>query len=183
MYSLRAFFVIVAGCALIGLGSGCPLDPVPGGTGGSATSSTSTTVTSVGSGGSTGTTSTGTGGSGGIGGQGVGGSLPVCDPIKEKLCGGVCVSTEDPEHSCSMAGVCEPCKLANVDFRLCDKDEGTCAYGACLAGYLDCDNNAPNGCETLSNELHCSDCATPCQDQEACVIDSAEGTAACQLKK
>ena len=58
------------------------------------------------------------------------------------------VDDDKPEHSCA-AHLCEPCYDAghHIAVPVCESD-GSCGFTACETGFLDCDANAANGCET-----------------------------------
>ena len=51
---------------------------------------------------------------------------------------------------------------------------GSCSYQACTGGYLDCDDDASNGCETdpLNSTEHCGGCDQPCDAGHPCVQGS-----------
>jgi hypothetical protein len=71
----------------------------------------------------------------------------------------------DPTH-CGDCGT--KCRFAHAS-ALCN--DGTCALGACDAGYDNCDGETENGCEShLSDDLdHCGECDNPCdRDTQIC---------------
>lgn len=67
----------------------------------------------------------------------------------EKGCDRKCVSRSDPRFGCASAS-CAPCAVPNAT-AVCSP-EGTCGIGACDEGYLDCDADATNGCETPASD-------------------------------
>jgi hypothetical protein len=62
-------------------------------------------------------------------------------------------ASDEPSH-CS-------CTTPHADTSTCDVD-GACVETRCAAGYLDCDGNRSNGCETEFNTLNCGACGTFC---------------------
>jgi hypothetical protein len=127
----------------------------PPGSTGAATGSGGNGGTAGGTAGSGGTA--GAGGNGGTaGGGGQGGS--ACDP-SEKLCGGQCVSIDDPLYGCGPG--CAPCDLPHAN-PICNA--GSCDVGACDAGFANCDNSAANGCEvdTANDAANCGACGNEC---------------------
>jgi hypothetical protein len=73
--------------------------------------------------------------------------------------GGGCGETNTLEN-CGDCGV--PCEPANASGPSCDT--GTCSYDSCNTGFLDCDMDAPNGCEVdgTSDPLNCNTCGRDC---------------------
>jgi hypothetical protein len=70
-----------------------------------------------------------------------------------------CVSLATLAH----CGACNhPCEPQNVSFATCET--GSCGYGECVGGFLDCDDNRGTGCETdpLTDIEHCGGCDQPC---------------------
>jgi formylglycine-generating enzyme required for sulfatase activity len=112
-------------------------------------------------GGSGGAVDAGGSSSGGIGGTpGAGGAVGGCGG-GQKLCGGGCVSIDDPAYGCSPSG-CAPCVLPNATAS-CGAQG--CAIGQCASTYADCDGVAANGCERSiggSDANNCGGCGTRC---------------------
>lgn len=78
-----------------------------------------------------------------------------------KVCGGQCVSMDDPRHGCGADG-CDACVTENAAPR-CDALR-MCAVDVCHKGFGDCDADRHNGCETnlLINPDHCGACDVVC---------------------
>jgi hypothetical protein len=47
---------------------------------------------------------------------------------------------------------------------------GQCMLMSCLAGYLNCDNSAANGCETAEADLQCGVCGRQCDPPDAALL-------------
>ncbi len=83
----------------------------------------------------------------------------VCNQGKQ-LCAGACVDFKTDIAHC---GNCETaCPLPPNGSAVCSA--GTCGLGLCASGYLDCDGNSGNGCETStqSDPSHCGSCSKVC---------------------
>jgi hypothetical protein len=96
---------------------------------------------------------------------GDGGSLNQCDTSQgNKICFGVCVKTNDTSTGCGDPASCVACEPKNADTSQCKGGPSgfTCGYDACKTGYLDCDSNQANGCETPMGAAHCGDCGISC---------------------
>jgi cellulose/xylan binding protein with CBM9 domain len=127
---------LVVGVSLLGgLGlSGCFFElpelvdsPGLGGNGGSGAQPP------VGGGGS------GAGGGGGTG-AGGGGGTDSCTGNNFKLCGGVCVSTDDPQTGCGQES-CGACQGPPQTVMGCG-DDGACRVESCVTGFADCNGDA-----------------------------------------
>jgi hypothetical protein len=66
-------------------------------------------------------------------------------------CGG-CGVVFSPEH---------------VTVALCSASDAVCTYAACSPGYLDCDGDKTNGCETPVGVSNCGTCGSTCQPANA----------------
>ncbi|MBL8949600.1 MAG: hypothetical protein JNK82_02410 [Myxococcaceae bacterium] len=67
-------------------------------------------------------------------------------------CSDVCV---DPRNDAANCGACgTTCAAMNVNASYCAAS--ACTYGACNAGFLDCDGNRVNGCEAACNPANAS---------------------------
>lgn len=130
-----------------------------GGAGGTTTSTGGTTTTTTG-----GTTTTGAGG-GSTTSSTSSSSSGSCG-AQEKLCAGSCVPLDQPQTGCA-APACDPCALSHASATCA---AGACAVGSCNGAFLDCDNQAPNGCETdsSSDPAHCGTCANACPSGFVC---------------
>ncbi len=89
------------------------------------------------------------------------GDIPIAPPVctrDEVLCGGACVSRNDPAYGC---GTCTPCALSHATAAC---KSGVCTVGACETGRSNCDNDATNGCEVdLANAPgNCGACSNLC---------------------
>jgi hypothetical protein len=91
----------------------------------------------------------------------------VCPP-EQKVCpntagsGRVCVSVNDPDHSCNEPSPqCGPCNVAGAA-PVCTN--GVCSIGQCMPGLQDCNHDNRDGCEAdTNNETHnCGACGTVC---------------------
>jgi hypothetical protein len=99
---------------------------------------------------------------------GDGGSLDRCDTSQgDKVCFGVCVKTNQTSTGCGDPS-CVACDPKNAKASQCQGEATgfTCGYDACKAGYLDCDGNLSNGCETPVGADHCGDCGTSCSNTQ-----------------
>ena len=91
---------------------------------------------------------------------------------------GSCLETEcqpgyldcdgDPNNGCETAfslpncgGCGVQCSPDNVVAAVCSTS-GDCGYSACRPGYLDCDGDKSNGCETPFSMSNCGSCGTTC---------------------
>ncbi|MBI5515446.1 MAG: hypothetical protein HY909_16825 [Deltaproteobacteria bacterium] len=82
----------------------------------------------------------------------------ICPPM-QTLCGMSCVTVATDVMNCGRCG--NACSFPNAT-AVCAA--GTCALGACLTGFADCDMNPANGCEadTRSSATHCGRCGNAC---------------------
>ncbi len=74
-------------------------------------------------------------------------------------CGAACVTLRSDPANCGACGA--RCALANAA-NVCT--DGMCAVQSCFAGFANCDNASPNGCEvnTQTNPNHCGACGNRC---------------------
>ena len=96
---------------------------------------------------------------------GDGGSLDLCDTSQgNKICFGVCVKTNQTSTGCGDPASCVACDAKNANASQCQgvSTGFVCGFDKCKDGYLDCDKNPSNGCETSSGPTHCGDCSTSC---------------------
>jgi len=66
-------------------------------------------------------------------------------PDGQKRCGGECVSNNDPRFGCSAEETCSDCRTNAV--ARCGGDAGKCVLDSCNPGFVDCNNDAQDGCE------------------------------------
>ncbi len=85
-----------------------------------------------------------------------------------------CETALDSISNCGGCGIA--CSYANAS-ATCGATG--CAFGACNAGFADCDNNAANGCEanTLGDRNNCGACGNACAAGQVC--SSGACTATC----
>jgi len=84
-------------------------------------------------------------------------------------CGGVCIDPlTDPANCGGCGNDCDE-QVVNVSAARCV--EGTCDYAGCAAGYLDCNDNRSDGCETEMSTTRCGECDTNCED----ILQNTEG--------
>jgi hypothetical protein len=104
------------------------------------------------------------------------GAILTCDPVSEKVCGGVCVRKDDPSYGCTV-DQCLGCPEADFvsQFRC---DGTTCKIAECLPGRLDCDNRGDTGCEEKINGKHCGECDVACRGVNVCSEVKLDGGAA-----
>jgi hypothetical protein len=83
-----------------------------------------------------------------------------CAP-DEKTCNGACVKISDPLYGCG-ATSCDACATPQHAAAACEN--GVCVLGTCEMGFMNCDGNEANGCETnVSNDpTQCGACGSPC---------------------
>ena len=77
--------------------------------------------------------------------------------------------------------VCVPgtsCVTSHADASVCDGDGG-CAETLCDPGYLDCDHDPTNGCETEYNTLSCGACEAYCNPAHVIRAACTSQTAGC----
>ncbi|HUT99814.1 MAG TPA: Ig domain-containing protein [Myxococcota bacterium] len=89
-----------------------------------------------------------------------------------QCCDGACVDLFDPSRCGSCDNDCAP-QLANTTDVLCN--QGTCDYTSCAQGYLDCDSDRSNGCETSFSNDDCGLCGFSCGANAFCDV----GNCAC----
>lgn len=96
----------------------------------------------------------------------------ICEDLDEG--GPTCVSTNSPTFGCAAAS-CVPCAPLNA-VAVCNS-RGTCDYGACDAGFADCDSDRHNGCETnvASDISSCGACSKPCNLQHVAQYSCEQG--------
>jgi hypothetical protein len=94
-----------------------------------------------------------------------------CQLPCEKTCpllggGEGCVATNDPRYGCASSTTCAKCEFPNAT-AACDQD-GACSIGGCVTGYVDCDGNTGNGCEThyVDDTKNCGACSRSCPGAE-----------------
>jgi len=97
-----------------------------------------------------------------------------------------CESGFTTAHCGSCANVCNSTTVLHATGLVCTAG-GTCDYGTCSSGFVDCDGNRANGCERAADGNHCGamcvDCeAAPsvttatCNAASVCVITTCTGT-------
>lgn len=93
------------------------------------------------------------------------GTCTACAPGRS-VCGTACTDFTSDASNCGACGVsCGYSSSHAVD--TCQN--GACAL-SCSAGYLDCDGNALDGCETTSSATHCGSCKTSCATGQFCAV-------------
>lgn len=93
-------------------------------------------------GGSGGASSSGGSANGGEAGEGGSGGAPSACPPTERECGEECIALEDP---CCVGG----CDVFDHATGRCEND--ACVLDECIEGFVDCDGEPDNGCETDFN--------------------------------
>jgi hypothetical protein len=103
------------------------------------------------------------------------GNEPISCGTTEKVCGGACVSKNDPAYGCTEKE-CTPCSLQHVQATCLN---GACQLGACETGWADCDKSQANGCEASlqTDPGNCGQCAKACSYANASALCNA-GTCA-----
>jgi hypothetical protein len=81
-----------------------------------------------------------------------------CDGDRTNGC-----ETEFSTLNCGACGVF--CNPSHVNRGNCS--EGTCEYNTCSPGYLDCDGDKSNGCETAFSLANCGGCGKACEPAHA----------------
>jgi hypothetical protein len=83
----------------------------------------------------------------------------------QSCCEGRCAAHDEPAH-CGGCGLdCTPL-VEHVEQVLCA--QGACTYERCAAGFLDCDGERSNGCETAVSVEDCGACGRACGPNAAC---------------
>lgn len=111
-------------------------------------------------------------------------SAPEC--ASGHCANGVCCGTASCPacEACGSAGYCAPassgalCATAHASASACD-GHGACQETTCQAGYLDCDGNASNGCETAFSLPNCGACGTLCSPANVAVAVCPSSTGGC----
>jgi hypothetical protein len=96
------------------------------------------------------------------------GEGPAC-AAGDSCCDAECTVLEDDPRHCGACGVRCAEGLRNVTRPACLG--GACDYEACLPGFLDCDGERANGCETAADLANCGACGADCQAG----VQAAEG--------
>lgn len=96
---------------------------------------------------------------------------------------GVCCSTAScpPCQTCGSSGACVPapsgtaCTAPHASAAACDGN-GSCLETGCQPGYLDCDGDPNNGCETSFSLPNCGGCGVECRpDNVIAAVCSTSG--------
>ncbi|HOX47257.1 MAG TPA: hypothetical protein PK668_26930 [Myxococcota bacterium] len=87
------------------------------------------------------------------------GDRPAC-AAGDSCCGAECTRLEDDPRHCGACDVRCADRLRNVTRPACL--DGACGYEACLPGFLDCDGDRVNGCETAEGLENCGACEADC---------------------
>lgn len=122
--------------------------------------------------------SNGTGSSGGEVGATPDAGGTACG-TSQKVCGGLCVSVEDPFFGCG-ALACARCDVPNATAACL---AGACGVGTCAPGFADCNALPADGCEaSLQTVTDCGGCGLACPTLEnvamTCVGGACTGTCA-----
>jgi hypothetical protein len=95
-------------------------------------------------------------------------SPPEC-PGGRCVDGVCCIASACPVcEACGSAGSCAPassataCTTPHASASACD-GQGNCGETQCESGYLDCDGDKTNGCETPISVSNCDTCGSICQ--------------------
>lgn len=92
------------------------------------------------------------------------GANPPCD-AGLLCCRGLCLDPSSSRHHC---GSCDnDCDQAVLNALGASCVDGACSYTECRPGFLDCNDDAGDGCETAVDVNHCGSCANDCQQQTA----------------
>ncbi len=78
-------------------------------------------------------------------------------------CAEACVDTDASTTNCGACGADCAVVIQNAAGAQCDF--GSCDYTSCLAGFLDCNDDRSDGCETEVGVNHCGSCEIDCQVQ------------------
>ncbi|MBI5535764.1 MAG: hypothetical protein HY898_23735 [Deltaproteobacteria bacterium] len=95
-------------------------------------------------------------------------------PANQKLCGGTCVSVDDPAYGCD-AKACQPaCAPAHATAKC---QSTVCTIDICEAGWSDCDGFVTNGCEAdvATDVNNCSGCGKACAVPDGSVATCTNG--------
>jgi len=90
------------------------------------------------------------------------GAGPTC-AAGDACCGGACTRLEDDPGHCGACGQDCGRRLLHVTAPACAA--GACDYAACAEGFLDCDGDRTNGCETPITDADCGACGRACAAQ------------------
>lgn len=103
-------------------------------------------------------------GSGTVCNQGV---CTVCAP-GSTACGSTCADLQTDPTNCGACGI--ECGAGATE-ATAGCQSGTCTL-SCYPGFLDCDGNSVDGCETVADKTHCGTCKTACAAAEFCAVSS-----------
>ncbi len=92
------------------------------------------------------------------------GTCTACVP-GSAVCGNGCTNLQTDSSNCGACGV--TCSGSAHATSTCKS--AACAL-ACTAGYLDCDGNVLDGCETAADKTHCGACNTTCSTGQFCAV-------------
>ncbi|MCK5804728.1 MAG: hypothetical protein KAI66_17955, partial [Lentisphaeria bacterium] len=73
---------------------------------------------------------------------------------------GACVDLEQSTENCGACG--QDCNMQTQNAEGLTCNQGACDYASCQEGFLDCDANRENGCETAMDADHCGSCDEIC---------------------
>ncbi len=85
-------------------------------------------------------------------------------------------AAQEAQPACSPGA---PCTAPNAAVSACDA-HGTCLASQCQAGFLDCDGDKSNGCETEFNTLDCGACGTFCNPAHVLHATCSSSSPRCQ---
>jgi hypothetical protein len=91
------------------------------------------------------------------------GTCTDCAPSQTR-CGNACVDLQTNASNCGGCGIACSYSAAHASSTCVG---GTCGL-SCYSGFLDCDSNALDGCETVASSKHCGTCGTACTQGQFC---------------
>ncbi|HOX47256.1 MAG TPA: hypothetical protein PK668_26925 [Myxococcota bacterium] len=94
----------------------------------------------------------------------------------QSCCEGRCASHDEPAH-CGGCGLDCTSLVEHVERAQCAL--GACTYDRCAAGFLDCDGDRADGCETTVSADDCGACGHACGPDATCADPTGDPACAC----
>ncbi|MBN2497307.1 MAG: hypothetical protein JXR96_22125 [Deltaproteobacteria bacterium] len=119
-----------------------------------------------------------------IGGQCTCNGSPACEG-SQLCCDRCCTDVRDSLQHCGRCGHNCQAQVQNAFGVECR--QGACTYASCRSGFLDCDGDRENGCETAVDLEHCGACDRSCEELEHVVAlrcdEEGDGSWVCAFER